>query len=451
MDSPILGDLLNALPDHLPRAAAVAPLTLDVMGGFAEYTGALVLGLPLGDHVAAVAQTRSDGQILISFPADAGEKSFTVPVNSIDQNGQAGAGAGLSDLRCVTTRCIVGTIAEARRAGLIQQFDRGLSLCLGSTFDRGDHHCASYAWAVASLAAVAGALECSVDASDAGEVHHRVACHWLNAPPGAADAVFAAAAESNAINQLRTDEFRTDNAVAIPDGVELFGIDCGFQRPDTAERYASVRTATFMGRLLIDRIIRHDGHTQISWDGRLSRISINDYVDFFRDRLPTKITGRQFLDRFGETGDPQTRIVPDEIYKVRSRTEHHIYEHARSCQFVELLSRAGRVRDEHALSKAGEAIAASHWSYGQRCGLGSVETDVLVQQIRRFGDSADVYGAKITGRGCGGTVAVLAKASERARSAITAALDEYKAQTGRTARILRGSLRGAFLSGPRTF
>lgn len=455
MDSPILGGLLSALPGHLPRSAAVAPLTLDVMGGFAEYTGALVLGMPLGDHVAAVAQSSGDGKLSIGFPAEASEPFFTMPAGAIGRNGQSSdmgpAWAALSDVRCATTRCIVGTIAEARRAGLVHDLDRGLSLSLGSTFGRAEYHCASYAWAAAALAAVAGALECSLDPSDAGAVHHRVACDWLDAPPGAADAVFAAAAECNAVNQLRTDEFRADSPVAVPDGVELFGVDCGFQRQDTKERYDCVRTATFMGRLLIDRIIQHDGHTQIPWDGRLSRISINDYVDYFRDRLPTRITGRDFLQRFGETGDPQTTIIPDEVYKVRSRTEHHIYEHARSCQFVELLSRAGRVRDEHALVKAGGVIAASHWSYGQRCGLGSVETDLLVQLIRRYGDASGVYGAKITGRGCGGTVAILAKSHDRTRTAVSAALNEYERRTGRTPRVFRGSLPGALLSGPRTF
>jgi L-arabinokinase len=90
---------------------------------------------------------------------------------------------------------------------------------------------------------------------------------------------------------------------------------------------------------------------------------------------------------------------------------------------------------------------ASHWSYGQRCGLGSIETDLLVNLIRRHGAEADVFGAKTSGRGCGGVVAVLLKSTEQALSAIDAAMTEYTSRTGHTPKLLRGSTPGALVSG----
>ena len=90
---------------------------------------------------------------------------------------------------------------------------------------------------------------------------------------------------------------------------------------------------------------------------------------------------------------------------------------------------------------------ASHWSYGQRCGLGSIETDLLVSLIRRRGSEADVFGAKITGRGCGGVVAVLLKSTDQALSAVEAAMAEYTLQTGHTPRLYRGSTPGALVAG----
>ena len=51
---------------------------------------------------------------------------------------------------------------------------------------------------------------------------------------------------------------------------------------------------------------------------------------------------------------------------------------------------------------------ASHASYSA-CGLGSDGTDLLVDLARAAGAADGIYGAKITGGGSGGTVAILAR------------------------------------------
>jgi L-arabinokinase len=200
-----------------------------------------------------------------------------------------------------------------------------------------------------------------------------------------------------------------------------------------------------MGRLLVDRIVRHEQRNHNWWDGYLSRISVSDYVGSLRDRIPTRMKGKDFLDHFGETGDSLTTIEPDQVYKIRSRTEHHIYEHARAFQFVECLARGMRTDDHRVFAEAGELMYASHWSYGQRCGLGDVRTDLIVNLVRKQGVGADLYGAKISGRGCGGLVAVLARTTDRAESAVEGVLESFKSKTGNEARLLRGSSSGALV------
>jgi len=59
-------DVVKRLDDGSARFVAVAPGRLDVMGGLAEYTGALVLNMTLGDHVCVAVQARCDGKISIS-------------------------------------------------------------------------------------------------------------------------------------------------------------------------------------------------------------------------------------------------------------------------------------------------------------------------------------------------------------------------------------------------
>ena len=454
-------DVVKRLGDGAARFVAVAPGRLDVMGGLAEYSGALVLNMTLGDHVCVAVQARRDGMISISAaPHSDGGAAEEIPVSRLcESNGRGvsaeprhGANAVLRpDLRT----CALGGLTEALRAELLPTPTGGLSICVGSSLPDASGSGRNAAVAAATIVACAAALDRALEPLAVAAVCQRVENDWLGAPVGVADAVCALVGEPNTLLEVRCEPCTLGGSIHLPEDLLLLGIDCGVTQPDAAERYAHVRTATFMGRALIERIIGHERvkqvsnqvANQVSWDGYLSRLSLTDYVERFRDRIPTKIKGKDFLDRFGETGDPLTRIDPAGLYKVRSRTEHHVYEHARSRQFVESLSRAIRGTDRKALVEAGELMNASHWSYGQRCALGSIETDLLVNLIRRHGAEADVFGAKITGRGCGGVVAVLLKSTDQALSAIEAAMADYSSRTGHTPRLLRGSTPGALVAG----
>ena len=59
-------------------------------------------------------------------------------------------------------------------------------------------------------------------------------------------------------------------------------------------------------------------------------------------------------------------------------------------------------------SRLGALMYESHASYSA-CGLGSDGTDRLVALAREAGPARGIYGAKITGGGSGGTVAILAR------------------------------------------
>ena len=81
----------------------------------------------------------------------------------------------------------------------------------------------------------------------------------------------------------------------------------------------------------------------------------------------------------------------------------------------------------------------SHASYSA-CGLGSDGTDRLVALAREAGVARGIYGAKITGGGSGGTVAVLADAG--ARDAVRDIARRYGEETGRDTLRVRRELSG---------
>jgi L-arabinokinase len=84
----------------------------------------------------------------------------------------------------------------------------------------------------------------------------------------------------------------------------------------------------------------------------------------------------------------------------------------------------------------------SHHSYGARCGLGTPETDLIVDLVRERGPRSGLYGAKITGGGAGGTVAVLGAGSS-ARAGVEEMVAAYARRSGNTSRVIAGSADGA--------
>jgi L-arabinokinase len=453
--SPLVPEVLEHVVDRSPTCVVCAPGRLDVMGGLSAYAGSLALSMPIADHVCVAAHARTDGQLAIRLTRslDAGGSAPTViPMSKLHAAGgdliDAAQGRTLvPEANPEVYACIVGALVEMLRAKLVPESDGGVSVTAGSTLHDLTGVGRAAALSAATMTALAALHDVTLDPAGAAAACQRVENEWLKAPVGFGGALCPLTGEPNTLMEVRCEARAVGRAIRMPDDLTLLGIHCGTSRAEARIKYARVRTAAFMGKALVDRIVRHDGAGGLRWNGYLSQIPVPDYVERFRDRLPTKLKGCEYLERFGETGDPLTRVEPAFTYRIRSRTEHHIYEHARACQFVQCLQRAIRNADNGALVEAGELMYASHWSYGQRCGLGSVETDLLVNAIREHGARVGVYGAKITGGGCGGVVAVLMRATKEADAAINGALEQYQAKSGRQARLIRGSSPGALVRG----
>ena len=134
---------------------------------------------------------------------------------------------------------------------------------------------------------------------------------------------------------------------------------------------------------------------------------------------------------------------------VRSRVEHPVYEHRRVKEFTECIRSAGTTDKKGLLERAGRLMYASDWSYAHRCGLGCAETSWIVREIRKLGVEAGFYGAKITGGGAGGTVAVAG--DDRMFDHLDNLLERYGESTGIEARLFTGTSSGALEFGHRVY
>src|SRR4029078_5503471 len=77
---------------------------------------------------------------------------------------------------------------------------------------------------------------------------------------------------------------------------------------------------------------------------------------------------------------------------------------------------------------AGKLMLESHYSYTQHAGLGSAETDLLVELVTQRGAEAGFCGGRVAGAGSGGTVAILGEDSGGAavRGELEAIAGEYQ-------------------------
>jgi L-arabinokinase len=186
-------------------------------------------------------------------------------------------------------------------------------------------------------------------------------------------------------------------------------------------------------------------------NGYLANLEHDDYKKHFRPRLPEWMKGSEFLAKFGQTIDTATSVDANVDYPVQHAADHHVLEAGRVKRFASLIEEAGaapvNTRDQgKPLDMAGHLMYASHVSYTNDAMLGAPECDLLVDLVRK-NEKSGLYGAKITGGGSGGTVAVLADKSERADRATADIMADYEKQTGKKPELFSGSSDGAWKAG----
>jgi L-arabinokinase len=209
--------------------------------------------------------------------------------------------------------------------------------------------------------------------------------------------------------------------VRLPEPLHCWAIDSGVSHAVTGIEYEAARAAAFMGYKLIcdweglpvtqDVTSRIPRFTDPCWQGYLSDISPSVFRSKYELRLPERMAGSDFLSEGQFLPDPFTTVRPEIQYRVRNCARYAIEENHRIQMFVELAR--GAVRgSEAAYRLMGDLMYQSHYAYTQ-CGLGNEATDLVVELVREQGVAAGLYGAKVTGGGAGGTVAILGQRNAR--------------------------------------
>ena len=325
-------------------------------------------------------------------------------------------------------------------------FGQGARLLISSRVPAGKGVSSSAALEVAVMSAVVAAYDVPIETRELALLCQRVENAVVGAPCGVMDQMTSACGEAHRLLALRCQPAEIEGTIPLPPDLAVWGIDSGVRHSVGAGDYGSVRVGAFMGYRMIAemaelKIALTNSRVEIDdpvWGGYLANITPSEFEERWAARVPERMGGREFIARYGGTTDAATVIDAEKNYAVRAPTAHPIYENFRVRVFAELLGggeRSGKL--------LGELMYQSHASYSA-CGLGSAGTDRLVELVREDA-GRELYGAKITGGGSGGTVAVLGRRG--ADAAVRKVAERYEEETGRRPYIFTGSSAGSGVFG----
>jgi len=429
------------------------PARLDVMGGIADYSGANVCQLPLAHGAVLGIQRRADGWVRVvsvGIERHGLRNDFALPLEGFARRGRLRSYDEMRRLLSAdASRCwaayILGSLfvllKEKRLNGLSHGFNIGLVSGVPMNVGIGS----SATVEVATLYAIDRLLGLALDPLHLARLGQMAENRVVGAPCGIMDQIAVACGRRGRLLHILCQPGRVVGEVALPSFCEVAGVNSHVRHSVGGERYTATRVATFMGRRVIFERIRRRGGTargEEPFGGYLCNISPEAYRLVYRRWLPQRLSGAQFLRRHETTEDPVAPVDPKRIYRVESRTSHPIHENARVLEFLRCLDNARLSGDRRFLVRAGELMYASHWSYALKCGQSCPETDFLVRTARRLGPKRGIYGAKITGGGSGGTVAVLGEKGKLGE-ALRELLGAYREAWNIRAQVFRGSSPGA--------
>ncbi|HEX4126088.1 MAG TPA: hypothetical protein VHX67_00775 [Acidimicrobiales bacterium] len=348
-----------------------APGRLDLLGGVADYSGALVLQMPTERRTEVVVH--------------ADEEFVVGPARFSAAGLERLAGLSYTEVRRELapyphwTHYLVGVAVVLVRHGEIE-VPRG-RLEIVSDLPASVGVASSAALEVATARALGAARGDPLRlAALCQEAENRV----VGAPCGVMDQVAVTLGVPGAVLPILCRPVSVADAVVLPEELEIVGWPTRAAHDVGGAPYGRARSAAFMGK----RMVEAESGCSWPWVSELPGDALGE--------LPDVIDGRTFLSRWGATGDDVTGVRPDESYPVRAATSFGVEEHGRA---VAALAALADGEPEH----LGPLLQASQDGY-DAMGLGHPAATVIVDAAM---GRPGVFGARSSGGGCGGTVVVV--------------------------------------------
>jgi L-arabinokinase len=384
-----------------PPWQGAAPGRLDVLGGVADYSGALVLQMPIRATTRVTISPRTAA--CLECASDL-EGTVTLPWPELrDLIGPTGEVAPLRDWleEHRVPRWVRYPLGCLLLFGHAQDWqpEGGLSFAITSEVPMSMGVSSSAAVEVATLRALEAASGRHFSGTGLARLAQRAENEVVGAPCGLMDQLAAAHGTPGALLPILCRPDILDDPVPLPQDIVAVGWPSGVKHAVTGSPYGTARTASFMGKKILERVLgRPLAH--------LAELPPSLVRGMEEEILPAKLSGAEFLTRYGSVDDPLSSIHPERRYPVRAAAAFPVEESFRAALAVHLLRGAPAGDPHEALQAVGELMYQSHAGYSS-IGLGCPETDAMVDAVRERGPGRGFYGARVSGGGSGGTVVVL--------------------------------------------
>jgi L-arabinokinase len=396
---------------------ASSPGRLDVMGGFADYSGSLVLQMPIANSTTVSVTLRDDFKCSITSDIDANEKfttSFNIkslltqPHLSLQQ-----AHDFFIDNETKWAAYVAGCAVLLHQHKKIDF--RGADFHVQSKVPLGKGVSSSAALEVATMKALAQAYQINFSGTELPILAQKVENLIVGAPCGLMDQLASYFGSANHLLPITCQPDILHTPVLIPSSIKFIGIDSGVRHSVSGASYTDVRCAAFMGYSIIAQslgvsqheiqIARQSGQCKnLPFGGYLCNITPEEFSQKFQALLSVKISGKDFIHKLKTTTDSVTQVQPEKEYAVLNCTMHPILENVRVKKFRKILEGLNTGKSTLGVEEMGQLMYQSHDGYTQ-CGLQSERTEEIVQLAKK---AEGIHGAKITGGGSGGSVCLLA-------------------------------------------
>ena len=421
------------------------PARLDVMGGIADYSGANVCEGVLGRGMVIALQPRTDRTLRIRT-MQAHHRSLPVetriPLDYFEM------GEGFVSYEHLQALCKSNPLASwaayiggsiftlLKEESVHLPFGFNLLLLSGVPMNVGIG--SSAAAEIATLYCLQSYLQLDISESHLAQLGQLAENLVVGAPCGIMDQITVTSGRQGKLTHILCRPGNIMGEVEVPPGTAFVGISSMVKHSVGGAAYGDVRIGAFMGKRIINHIRAQNGKNPVPY---LTELDVDSFEKNYKYALPEMMIGSEFLAKHQSHDDPITKIQPDATYRILGPASHPVYENQRVLDFIAHL-KAASDKNKAALIAAGECMLASHDSYRNNCLLSTPEVDFIVEAVRARGPEKGLYGAKITGGGSGGTVAVFGD-KEALASEVPAIAREYKRLTGLEADIFDGTSPGA--------
>jgi L-arabinokinase len=434
--------------------SGTAPGRMDVMGGIADYSGSLLLQMPIKQTTTVSIQKRNDG--VFHFRTQITKKKtndFIIHLSAIKDNSLIEAGNVIKsvvggDWAVYILGCFL-VLKKEKKISL-----DGANVFIESNVPWGKGVSSSAALEVATMNALNQLYKLSLGKEELAVLAQMAENLVVGAPCGLMDQLSSHLGQKNKLLPLICQPHHVDKAISIPPGINFSGIDSGVRHAVSGASYSDVRAAAFMSYSIIALSEGASGedldHARASADwsalpykGFLANIPVPVFEEKYLSLLPGEIPGKDFLSRYKVSIDPVTTIDEQKIYKPLVCGSHPVYENARVNEFKALLKSFKKHEEKQgSLIRMGNLMMESHQSYSA-VGLGNEYTDKIVKMVSEAGATNGLYGARVSGGGNGGTVCILSYGKE-GKNAVKEIYGKYKQFKKQKLFFFSGSSHGAY-------